>query len=99
MSREVPEDVLRALPALAEGLFAASPLALMDVSRRTAEASSCSNWKWDMAEEEVEVEVGNRTGDAFSASTSFSSSLLFSPPWRLVLNLTEFDVNRNRKNC
>ena len=85
MSREVPEDVLRALPALAEGLFAAaSPLALMDVSRRTAEASSCSNWKWDMAEEEVEVEVksgevGNRT-----ASASFSSFLTFFPLLRAL---------------
>ncbi len=75
MSREVPEEVLSALPALAEGLFAAaSPLALMDVSRRTAEASSCSNWKWDMAEDKVEVEVGNRRDHhAFSSSASFSS--------------------------
>ena len=74
MSREVPEEVLRALPALAEGLLAASPLALMDVSRRTAEASSCSNWKWDMAEDKVEVEVGNRRDHhAFSSSASFSS--------------------------
>ncbi len=102
MSREVPEDVLRALPALAEGLFAASPLALIDVSRRTAEASSCSNWKWDMAEEKVEVEVksgevGNHRGDALSASArrQFSLFLTF---FLSVAPCFEFDVRRNRKN-
>ncbi len=33
----------------------------MDVSRRTAEASSCSNWKWDMTgkrKRKMEKDVG-----------------------------------------